>query len=352
MNDILIRPATSDDIPGIVRLYDSTKGENELRWVLADPNEPGSLRSFVAVDQQGSVVGHIGYVKTTYCIDGKQVVSVYPIKWIVSPVTKGKGVGKRLLTSVLDLTDFSFHYGGTKVANPIHLSVGYRIRCRLPIYRKVIDPLRYLTLSEGSWPKRLVKTVLLSSGSLCRITTASRGGEIALDRYDSAGGQGHEKGASRFRNAEAWTHIAWLLDCPLVDAHAFTIRHNGRSIGIAVCYLSKDNVKPRSARIVHLSDLGDRLKLWNSALDQLEKFCRAQGAAVISLLASYPILIKVLRRQGFVSWKQGRQGFVSWKHSGLLLFVRDPAGSLDSTGVDSWHLSFAEGDEGHSGMTA
>jgi len=339
MNDFLIRSATSDDIPGIARLYDSTKGENELRSVLADPNEPGSLRSFVAVDQQGSVVGHIGYVKTTYWIDGKQVVSVYPIKWIVSP--EGRGVGKRLLTGVLDLTDFSFHYGGTEVANRIHLLIGYQIRCRLPIYRKLIDPLRYLTSSEGSWPKRLVKTVLLSSASLCRITTASRGGEIALDRYDSAGGQGHEKGASRFRNAEASTHIAWLLDCPLVDAHAFTIRHNGRSIGIAVCYLSKDNVKPHSARIVHLSDLGDRLELWNSALAQLEQFCRAQGAAVISLLASYPILIKALRRQGFVSWKQG----------GLPLFVRDPAGLLDSTGVDSWHLSFAEGDEGYSGMT-
>ena len=62
---ISIRKTTKNDLKGIFDLYDGKKSLEEIRWVLKEFIGKG-FRSFIAIDEDDNIIGHIGYLISEY----------------------------------------------------------------------------------------------------------------------------------------------------------------------------------------------------------------------------------------------------------------------------------------------
>ncbi|NJM16830.1 MAG: hypothetical protein HC896_16970 [Bacteroidales bacterium] len=94
-----IRKATPEDINGISALYHGRKSLEEIKWLYDHPGEEDGFSSFVA-ENEGEIVGVVGYVLSNYSFNDKTFVGISHISWMVSQKARGM-VGVQLLMNAL-----------------------------------------------------------------------------------------------------------------------------------------------------------------------------------------------------------------------------------------------------------
>ena len=313
----MIRRTSKDDIPAIVELYSHTKNNVELGWLLPDPLKYNPFRSFVAVSDN-KIVGHVGYVISKFKYNELEFSGVHPQAWIVAPEYRKQGVGLELMTKVLDMGDFSYLIGGSRATMRIFPSLGFELKFYVQEYIKSLK-------SFHTHP---------SSG------TEKNG--ISLEEYNTKELIQSQFVSAVFANAQKSSHVQWVLDCPLCDTYAFSIRQNDKPKGIVVCYIGKNRDGILTGRIVHLSNLGDELDAWQSTIFKVEQFFMDNGCSVAATLASHPSYINALINNGYS--QRPHYPVPVFNENGRPFFLRDPKEKLSEIPDAAFHWTFLEGD--------
>lgn len=316
----MIRRTTTDDIGAIEELYAHTKNYIELNWLLPDPLDHNFYRSFVAVSDN-RIAGHISYVMSKFKYNEKEFRGVHPHAWIVSPEYRGSGIGSKLIHTVLDLGDFGYFIGGSKATQSIVPSMGFKLKFFVPEYVKSLE-----------------STCTADSFSAEKKT-------LFLEKYDQEDTGRIQRSKGVFINAQESSHIGWVLDCPLCETYAFSIKEDGKYPGLAVCYVGKNKDDMLTARIVHLSYLGERLDPWQNTLFEIENFFRYKGCLVVAALASHPTFINALIDNGYT--QRSKYPVSVFNGCGRPFFLRDPQNNLQDIPDESFHWTFLEGDMGY-----
>ena len=313
----MIRRTTRDDIDAVVELYSHTKNNVELGWLLPDPSDHNPFRSFVAVSDN-KIVGHIGYVISKFKYNGLEFSGVHPQAWIVSPEYRSHGTGLKLMTKVLDMGDFSYLIGGSKATMRIFPALGFKLKFYVLEY---VKPLESFHISQSSETNKDI---------------------ISLEEYNEKEAVQSRFSNSVFINAQGRSHIHWLLDCPLCDTYAFSIKQDDKQIGIAICYIGKNKDDILTGRIVHLSYLSGDLDPWKSTIYEIEQFLVDSGCSVIATLASHPTYISALIDNGYS--QRSNYPVPVFNENGRPFFLRDPKKKLLEIPDESFHWTFFEGD--------
>lgn len=316
----MIRRTTKDDIGAIEELYSHTKNMIELSWLLPDPLVHDPFRSFVAVSDN-KIVGHVGYVISKFKYNESAFSGVHPQAWIVSPEYRSHGIGLKLIHKVLDMGDFTYLIGGSKATMRIFPFMGFKLKFFVLEYVK---------------PLKLLYTI-----------QASETGKdtISLEEYNKKEVGQNQSANTAFINAQERSHIKWLLDCPLCDTYAFSIKRDGKQLGISVCYTCKNKDDVLTGRIVHLSYLGDDLDPWQQTLSEIEQFFMDKGCLVVSTLASHPTYINSLKDNGYS--QRPNYPVSAFNENGRPFLLRDPQNKLSDIPDESFHWTFLEGDMGY-----
>lgn len=316
----MIRRTTKDDIGAIEELYSHTKNSDELGWLLPDPLAHNPFRSFVAVFDN-KIVGHIGYTVSKFICNESSFSGIHPQAWIVSSEYRHYGIGSKLIHKVFDMADFSYVIGGSQTSQSIFPLLGFKLKFFVPEY---VKPLESLYTTPPS------------------ITDKHT---ISLEKYSKKEAVKIQSSNAAFVNAQESSHIKWVLDCPLCDTYAFSIKHNGKQLGIAVCYTGKNIDGSLTGRIVHLSYLGDNIYLWQNTLSEIEKFFINKGCLVVTTLASHPIYINALLDNGYS--QRPNYPIPAFKKNGRPFFLRDPQNILPDIPDEFFHWTFLEADLGY-----
>jgi hypothetical protein len=124
------------------------------------------------------------------------------------------------------------------------------------------------------------------------------------------------------------------MRAPRVAAYPFTIRHKGRAIGTALCYVQNTGGIV-AGRIVHVSYLGEKPGLWKHVVNMLDNFLIDKGCCVITAMASHPRFEKALRDNGHVFLRKSP------------FWLRDTKKHFTDA---AWHLTYLEGDLAYRGV--
>jgi hypothetical protein len=316
----MIRRTTKDDIGAIEELYSHSKNNIELSWLLPDPLEHNPFRSFVSV-LDNKIVGHIGYVVSKFKYNESEFKGVHPQAWIVSPEYRGHGIGLKLVHKVLNMGDFRYLIGGSKATMRIFPFLGFKLKFFV---------LEYVKPLESPY---IIQELEIEKDT------------ISLEEYNKNETRKIQHSKFTFVNAQEDNHIQWLLDCPLCDTYAFSVKQNGKPLGIAVCYIGRNNDDILTGRIVHLSYLGDDLIPWQNTLFEIEKFFRYKGCLVATTLATHPTYLKALKDNGYS--QRPSYPVSAFNENGRPFFFRDPKNKLPDIPDKSFHWTFFEGDMGY-----
>jgi hypothetical protein len=270
------------------------------------------------------IVGHVGYLVSTFRTGSTQQAGVYPILWKVREGCVG-GVGLRLLARALPFGDFSFIMGGSAAAQKLYGVFGYRMLFEVPTYHRVVN-LR--DLGSRLVSRRTARVVQKRFSTLFRSRTPSPddGGVRVVVRTDHGDLPSHRVPGDVMENALQAPHLQWILACPDVDAYCLSLDVKGRDAGVAVCY-----VRPLRhgllGTVVHVPYLGNRQEQWSAAIRQIDAFLVSKGCSRITVMASDPVFADALSRCGFAVDRR----LPFWFRGG-----GEPP--------RAWHLTYLEGD--------
>ena len=319
---VYVRPTTEVDLEGVARLWLPRKRDPQtFKWLLSGGGE--ELRSYVAVAGD-KVVGHIAYVMSDYRYKGKTYKGVFTIEWKVDG-GDGKQAALSLYSKVLKLGDFTFVIGGTDVVAQIYPHLKFKVPLHVSRFLKVTRPLQYFKALNNNFLKKIPKTVFYSRNLLLP-KLPSRNGDVELSAYE--GNQPNIANDSVVANELRNDHVQWLMNAPNLTTYPFTIRRNGKAIGMALCYIQNTG-GIITGRIVHVSSLGEEVDLWRQVVDKLDNFLVEKGCCVITSMASHPLFEKALRDNRHVFLRKSP------------FWLRDTKKHFTDA---AWHLTYLEGD--------
>ena len=337
MENYKIRRSTEQDITGIVRLYDNRKSNDELEWLLLESRNPCILRSFVAINSNNEVCGHIGYIVYNYRINKEFITGMHPLNWIVSPSVSGP-VGLLLLKEVIKIGngDFTFMIGGSQLTRKISPLIRFPLVFHLIDAIQVINWFGYYNLQKGNSFRKIIKTTMYFLQSLISIKRKKYDSNIHLEKYNEVKYK-QISVKNVFYNDLSDLSINWLINCPIVNSYAFIIKKKKEIIGYTILYIYKNNTI-KTGRIVHISFLEEEND-WIVALNNIYKFFKDNGCSIITALGCHPVFIKCLKNTGYI-----------FSGSKRPVYIRDDKKIIKDLSLRSMHFTFCEADMGYRGM--
>ena len=313
----VVRPTSDADLAAVGRLFTPAKSPELLRWLLADPDDPTSIRSWVAT-LDDEVVGHVGYTRSSFTDGRRMMTGVYPVVWKVREGARG-GVGLQLLSRVFDHGDFSFIIGGSAQARKLYRVLGYKLLFHVPTYRKTRN-LRGLGLRLFS--RAGARVVKLRSQSIV--------GNVLARSQSSKLQTAATPQSAVFANHATASILNWAAACPEVETRLVRVSTRPDEDLQAVVYVRRPTRGPVAGTIVYLPYLGDEVDRWRRVLQCAETVLAESGCSHITVMACDPTLRDALSTCGFALDKQ------------LPFWFRGR-----SAPPSAWHLTYLEGDLGY-----
>lgn len=322
-----ICPLTPEDLPELSRFLTAGFHTPEradfatpsvLRWKYLEPPEPiapgednlaGMPRSYVARDNTGKIIGHIGICRTAFegpqsLIPGGQVATIHIVDWLGSP--DHRAVGMSLMRKAHEGVPTQFGLGVSQAALVVGERAGYELRSLVPVYVRILRP-GYWLRTCGLTPVRRalrfvhaviqrairrprapVKTITLdrvsSFNSAILPIVARATSTVVMTRRDPAR-------LNQFLRFPGQTMSGWhLLD------------GTGQLRGFALLNLiPKDHGRTQTGKVVDCLLDEDDADLWHAAVDALTRELGRQGADLALAYASSPWVVEALQRSGYDS---------------------------------------------------
>jgi hypothetical protein len=336
-----IRPLTPDDLPELSRfLTAGFQAEPEadfaapevLRWKYLEPlgatsgagddaasadqhnagdeSLPGANapRSYVARDEAGHIVGHLGLCRTAFegqaiVEAGGQVPTIHIIDWLGSP--DHRGVGMSLMRKAHEGVATQFGLGVSQAALVVGERAGYDLRSLVSVYVRV--------LRAGYWLRKIGMNPLQRGLGLARhaasrwTPTAAPPASLELERVAVFGSEivpiVETAKAHVILTRRDPARLNYFLRFPRPAMSGWhLLDRGGRLRGLAVLNLvSKDRGRTCTGKIVDcvLDDVDT--STWHAAALALTRELEHQGADVAQSYASTPWAVEAFERSGYMS---------------------------------------------------
>ncbi len=162
-----IRPLTPDDLPELSRFLTAGfhaapdadfAAADVLRWKYLEPAgdevDSDTARSYVARDEAGRIVGHLGLCRTEFegqalSAMGGRVPTIHIIDWLGSP--EHRALGMSLMRRAHQGVVTQFGLGVSQAALVVGERAGYELRSPVPAYTRVLRA-GYWLRTEGLGP--------------------------------------------------------------------------------------------------------------------------------------------------------------------------------------------------------
>jgi hypothetical protein len=323
-----IRPLTSDDIPELSQFLTAGfhappeadyAAPDVLRWKYVEPQYPGNpeiedggpmaARSYLARDETGAIIGHLGLCRTAFegqaiKVNCGQVSTIHIIDWLGSP--EHRAVGTSLMRKAHEGVATQFGLGVSDAALVVGERIGYELRSLVPVYVRV--------LRAGYW-MRSNGSSLVSRGLRLARDTASQwiqpaAGPRATILLKRVADFGPEIGPI-VEQAKAYAILTRRDPARLNSMLRFPrktmtgwhlLDETGRLRGLAVLnVIPKDQGRTRTGKIVDclLDDIA--IEPWHAGMLALTHELARQGADLAQAYASTPWTAEALRQSGYKS---------------------------------------------------
>jgi hypothetical protein len=362
-----VRPLAPDDIPELGRFLAAGfhadpaadfAAADVLRWKYLRPENaapagcsastdetdaavPDAPRSYVACDEAGRIVGHLGLCRTAFegkalASAGGRVSTIHIIDWLGSP--EHKAVGMSLMRQAHQGVATQFGLGVSEAALVVGERAGYDLRSLVPVYTRVLRPGYWLRAGGLSPWRRGLGMARDAANRLIRPPRSPRSA-IALRRVPAFGPEIVPIVESAKEHAILTSRdparLNAFLDFPRQSMSGWhLIDEMGRLRGLAVLNLiPKDGGRTRTGKVVDclLDDLD--VNLWHAAFHSLTGELASQGADLAQAYASTPWAVEAMRRNGYAS-----------RYS-VKFHIRDRQGLIPRD--VPFHLTPLEGDYGY-----
>ncbi|HKI20344.1 MAG TPA: acetyltransferase [Isosphaeraceae bacterium] len=351
-----IRPLTLDDLPELSRfltagfhtLPDADFAATDvLRWKYLEPPEAtahgsdassGVPQSYVARDDAGRIIGHIGICRTAFegrasTVAGGRVGTIHIIDWLGSP--DHRAVGMSLMRKAHEGVPTQFGLGVSQAALVVGERAGYELRSLVPVYARVLRTRYWLRTGGLGLFQRAIR---IAYGLIRRWTQRSRSSRatITLKQVSCFG----DEISSIIEKAKADVvltcrdpaRVNQLLRFPRQAMSGWHLLDGtGRLRGFALLNLiPKDQGQTLTGKVVDclLDDVD--ADLWHAAMQALTRELMCQGADIAQAYASTPWTVEALERSGYKSRYSAK------------FHIRDRQGLISHEAI--FHLTPLEGD--------
>jgi hypothetical protein len=281
-----------------------------LRWKYLEPGDEGEdrgPRSYLARDEAGKLIGHVGGCVTAFKgagLPGGSVATLHMIDLLGS--AGHRLVGVSLMRKIHEVTPTQFGIGGSDAGRKVGRRGGYVPRKPVPVYQRVLRPAHWLRargLGPAERGARLARDLtrnVLGPARPARLRIELR----PVDEFDGAiepiAEEAKDHAILTGRAPGRLNHLLRLPRQAISGWHL--VGPQDRLRGFAVL-----NIVPQHEGRVHLGKIVDCLlegtdvELWHAAAFALLRELARQGADVAQAFAGTPWMTEGLRRAGFVS---------------------------------------------------
>ena len=321
-----IRPLTPDDLPELSRFLtagfhappDADFAAPEvLRWKYLGPDEPDgdgtdsdTARSYVARDEAGRIVGHLGLCRTEFegqalAASGGRVPTIHIIDWLGSP--EHRAVGMSLMRRAHQGVGTQFGLGVSQAALVVGERAGYELRSLVPVYTRVLRA-GYWLRSGGLGPVQ--RGLRLARDAANRLITRpppprerpSRSGRSRPSGPRSSPSSSRPRHTSSSRDATRTGSMRFLRFPRQAMSGWHLLDDTGRLRGFAVLNLvPKDQGRTRTGKFVDLLLDDIDVAAWHASVIALTRELARQGADLAQAYASTPWAAEALGRSGYAS---------------------------------------------------
>ncbi len=313
-----IRPLVLDDLSDLGRFLiagfhaapDSDFAAPEvLRWRYLEPRgeDDEAPRSYLARDEGGQVIGHVGICRTTFegdAITGRRIATLHMIDWLGSP--EHRSVGASLMRKAHEGVPTQFGLGGTEAGRTVIKRGGYTTRNPIPVYQRVLRPAHWLRVPALSFAEKGVRLArdLVRRGLLPTRPAQVR---VELRKVRSFGSELKpiiERAQTRAiltgRSSERLNHLLQFPRQAMSGWHL--VAPPDRLCGFAVLNLvPQHGGRMRLGKIVDCLLADTDVRFWHGAILALTQELGRQGADVAQTFASTPWMAEALHGSGFAS---------------------------------------------------
>jgi hypothetical protein len=330
-SNLLIRRSDYNDIKGICELYDN-KEPDIMQWVLSGSQDnQEELCSYVAINKQDEIVGHIGYVESKYRFNGSAFLGIHPIEWRVRSDCKGS-IGFELITKVTGSGDFNIIIGGTKEAQFLYPILGFKKLDSALVYSRIINYSAFLVSA-----KSIKKKILTLRKAKKRISLRNKGysgSDISVQSVKMIDQKFHlAHSSSKLSILTDDSKTEWLIKCPVHDKYIIQVDVLSEKIGYAVLLY---NSRTQTVRIISIVSKQEDIEIYGLIIRGIIGFCKKIKAIDINILSSNPVITKAIERQDF--YFLGEKSIFA-KNNNRDALSRDAIKDID--------LSYVEGDIGY-----
>ncbi len=337
-----IRPLTLDDLPELSRFLTAGfhapaeadfAAPEVVRWKYLEP--PGPMRqqgdkadddrcvndsnaafaeamapvSFVARNQAGQIVGHVGLCRTEFegqaiVAPGGRVSTMHIIDWLGSP--DHRSVGISLMRKAHEGVETQFGLGVSQAALVVGERAGYELRSLVPVYLRVLRTgywFRTMGLGPTERLARLARDI--ASGWMRR--PAEPKTTIVIRRVSSFDAE-ITSIVDKARTYAVFTRrdparLNTILRFPRQSMSGWHLAdETGRLRGLAVLNLiPNDRGRTRTGKIVDCLLDDTDAALWQAAILALTRELAHQGADLAQAYASTPWTVDALSQSGYTS---------------------------------------------------
>jgi hypothetical protein len=319
-----------------------------LRWKYLEAHESGNgesgaatpviPRSYIARDETGQIIGHLGLCRTTFegqalAAHGGQVSTIHIIDWLGSAAHRAIGIS--LMRKAHEGVATQFGLGVSQAALAVGERAGYELRSFVPVYIRVLRTGYWMRSNGSGFMSRGVRLVRDVASRWIQPVAASQA-IIQLKRVADFG----PEISPIVEQAKAYT-ILTRRDPARLNAMLHFPRQTmtgwhlldatGRLCGLAVLnVIPQDQGRTRIGKIVDCLLNHIAVDPWHAAMLALTHELARQGADLAQAYASTPWTTEALRQSGYKS------------RFAVKFHIRDPQALIPHGMI--FHLTPLEGD--------
>jgi hypothetical protein len=317
---------TADDIPELSRFLIAGfhappeadyAAPEVLRWKYLEPDEadhgdregsgPVAPRSFIARDDAGQIIGHLGLCRTAFegqalAAQGGQASTIHIIDWLGSP--QHRAVGTSLMRRAHEGVVTQFGLGVSDAALVVGERIGYELRSLVPVYVRVLRAGYWLRSRESSVASRALRLVRDMANRWTQRPASPRA-TIVLERVSEFGPEigpiVETARAHAILTSRSAARLNAMLRFPRQAMTGWHLRDGaGRLCGLAVLnIIPKDSGRTRTGKIVDCLLDGIDAEPWQAAMLALTHELARQGADLAQAYASTPWTVEALKQSGY-----------------------------------------------------
>ena len=289
---------------------DSLLAQEELlywRTIRAAESKLTKTTIYAVLDKNDEICGQIHGMPAQIILNGKIIDITWPVNLFLSPELRGKGLGKKLVLSLVNNVPNTICIGGTPATLSLSRSLGWPIRDTINAYIKVLNPFIYFLRDRAVLRNRIYRTLrslptfIKHTFHLIKPNNAFSFYEVKEFTQEMVELIYNGSPRNSVITLKSKERIRWLCEkIPIKGYYYFIIKAENKTIGYMILRLKRRNSGIIEGKILDIFCLELSSKIFAEMLNFAVKFFFSKGVHSINMMASHPNLKRACDRTGFI----------------------------------------------------